>query len=349
MKRRMAWVTEADTLEIRESGLPELGPKDVLIRTAYSAICGSDMHLYHNRHPFVKAPSTIGHELSGTVAAVGQDVSSVQVGDAVVPEPILVCGGCRQCLQGNYHMCEHVSYGYRKGQAGFGDYYICEERWAHKIPQGVALDSAALTEPLSVAIHAAEKAGDLFGKTVAVVGAGAIGALCAAVCHTKGAGRIFVVDANPFKLELASRGIGEPVCPSATLDPVQVILEKTEGRGAEVVLECTGAETRIKQAFAMTAKLGTLVQVGIPQAPLGDFDYAKIISREITVKGAQGYCFNFDQALSMLASGFDAGRYITVRYPFEKIGEAFALMAQRGVPQMKALITYETEGEDTHD
>ena len=69
----------------------------------------------------------------------------------------------------------------------------------------------------------------------------------------------------------------------------------------------------------------------------------------ITVKGAQGYCFNFDQALSMLASGFDAGRYITVRYPFEKIGEAFALMAQRGVPQMKALITYETEGEDTHD
>ena len=86
MKRRMAWVTEADTLEIRESGLPKLGPKDVLIRTAYSAICGSDMHLYHNRHPFVKAPSTIGHELSGTVAAVGQDVSSVQVGDAVVPE-----------------------------------------------------------------------------------------------------------------------------------------------------------------------------------------------------------------------------------------------------------------------
>ena len=151
-------------MEIRESSLPKLGPKDVLIRTAYSAICGSDMHLYHNRHPFVKAPSTIGHELSGTVAAVGQDVSSVQVGDAVVPEPILVCGGCRQCLQGNYHMCEHVSYGYRKGQAGFGDYYICEERWAHKIPQGVALDSAALTEPLSVAIHAAEKAGDLLAR-----------------------------------------------------------------------------------------------------------------------------------------------------------------------------------------
>ena len=238
-------------------------------------------------------------------------------------------------------MCENVSYGYRKGQSGFGDYYICEERWTHKVPQRIPLKQAALIEPLSVSIHAVEKAGDIFGKSVAILGAGTIGAMTAAVCHAKGAGKIFLIDSNEFRLHLAGEGIAETICVNADVDPVTAIRTTTNGAGADVVLECTGAEVRIKQALEMTAKLGILVQVGINQNPINDYNYARILSQEITLKGSQGYCFNFEEALKMLDNGFDMSRYITATYPFERIGEAFSKIAEPRTHELKVVISYD--------
>lgn len=339
--RKMAWVDRPGHLEIRESVLPEPQADEVVIKTAFSAICGSDLHLYRGMHPFVKIPCTIGHELAGYVAAVGSAVTAVKVGDLVVPEPILTCGHCENCLRGNYHMCREVSYGYRKGQAGFGDYYVCRERWVHPLPPGTDPRAAALTEPLSVAIHGVEKAGNLFGRTVAVLGAGTIGALAAAVCAVKGAEKIFLVDRSPFRLELAGNAAGARQINAAACDPVEAILEQTDGVGCDVVVECTGAEQRIVQAVELAAQMGTIVQLGIPTRPLDGFPYAKILQKELTLRGSQGYCFDFEKAVGLICSGqISLERYITGEFPFDKINDAFSAVSAQGAEHMKVIIRY---------
>ena len=348
MKRTMAWVEKADTLTLRESELPELSSDEVLIKTNYSAVCGSDMHLYHDRHPFVKAPSTIGHELAGYVQAVGRDVTLVKPGDLVAPEPILVCGKCRECLDGNYHMCEEVSYGYRKGQAGFGTYYICKERWAHKLPEGADPKAAVLVEPLSVAVHGVQKAGDLLGKTVTVMGAGIIGAFAAAVCRIKGASQIILIDTNPYRLKAAAAPL--PGCIAvnpAQEDSVALVREQTSGKGCDVVIECTGSPVCIRNAVELVRKMGTIVQLGICSGPVDQYPYAPILSKEITLKGSQGYCFDFEKAISLMLSGqIDVTAYVSHVFPFGQLGQAFDLAAAPSSESMKILISYPQD--ETH-
>ncbi len=344
--RKMLWVTAPDTLEIRETPLDAPGPGMVRIKTAYSALCGSDMHLYHGKHPFVKLPSTIGHELSGVIDAVGPEVSGLKPGDRVVPEPILTCGVCDNCRRGNYHMCRNVSFGYRKGEAGYGTYYMCSADRIHLIPEGISLKAAALTEPLSVAVHGAEKAGNLLGKTVVVLGAGTIGALTAAVCRAKGAGRVMIVDRSEFRLELAAGPIRAEKINALEKDPVEAVLELTGGKGADVVIECTGAAVRIREALQIAAQLGTVVQLGISREPMNDYPYALILQKELSVTGAQGYCFDFPKALGLIASGIiDPMHYVTGEFPFDRVQEAFELFDKSGGKQMKLLIRYDEETE----
>lgn len=342
--RRMAWVDRPEHLELRESELRAPLADEVVIKTAYSAVCGSDMHLYRGVHPFVKIPSTIGHELSGYVVAVGENVTSVKVGDLVVPEPILTCGTCDNCLNGNYHMCRSVSYGYRKGEAGYGDYYFCKERWVYKLDPSVDPKEAALVEPLSVAIHGVEKAGELLGKTVTILGAGAIGAFAAAIARAKGASRIFLIDTNNLRLEMAAAGIGAETLNPADGDPVERIKAATGGKGSDVVIECTGVEPCIKQAVEIACQLGTMVQIGISSRPLNNFDYARILQKELTLRGSQGYCFDFQKAINLLSSGqISLSRYVTGVFPFEEINEAFAAVSAPNAPHMKVLVSYGKE------
>ncbi len=342
--RKMLWVMAPDQLEVKETPLREPGPGEVRIRTAFSALCGSDMHLYHGMHPFVKLPSTIGHELSGVVEAVGEGVESIRPGDRVVPEPIITCGVCENCRRGNYHMCRTVTFGYRVGEAGYGTRYFCREDRVHLVPEGISLKAAALTEPLSVAVHGAEKAGNLLGKTVAVLGAGTIGALTAAVCKAKGAACVMLVDRSDFRLALAADHIGAVKINALEGDPVAAVKTLTGGRGAEVVLECTGAAVRIREALQMAAQLGTVVQLGISRAPMDEYPYALILQKELCVMGAQGYCFDFPKALSLISSKtVDPLHYVTAEFPFSRVAEAFELFDTSGGKQMKLLISYEDE------
>ncbi len=341
MIRKMAWVESAKNLRFRESEIPKLKPNEILLKTQYSAICGSDLHLYFDIHPFVKAPSTIGHELSGIVVEVGSEVKGYKEGDMVAPEPILVCGECEYCLRGNYHMCNSVSYQYRKGQAGFGDYFIVDSRWAHKVPSHVDPKEAALIEPLSVAVHGVEKAGEMLGKNVTVIGAGAIGTLAASLCRIKGAAKVWIIDINEYRLKKAEELSGAIGLNSKTTKVVDQIRDETNGMGCDIVIECTGVEACAIDAIEMVRKLGTIVQMGISSKNFESYPYAKILSKEIILKGSQGYCFDFEKSISIIETGkIDLKKYITDIFPHTQINEAFELVAAPDTESMKVLIHY---------
>lgn len=341
MMRKMAWVESAKKLVLKESEIPALKANDILLKTQYSAVCGSDLHLYYDVHPFIKAPSTIGHELSGVVVAMGSDVKGFKEGDLIAPEPILVCGECEYCLRGDYHMCNSVSYQYRKGQAGFADYFIVDARWAHKVPSSVDAKAAALIEPLSVAIHGVEKAGDMLSKTVTVIGSGTIGALVATLCREKGAVKVWIIDINDYRLSKASELSGATGLNSKDIDFVQIVREETNGIGCDIVIECTGVEACAISALEVVRKLGIIVQLGISSKPFANYPYAKILSKEITIKGSQGYCFDFEKAISLIAaSRIDLMKYITDIFSYTQINEAFETVTAPDTKSMKVLISY---------
>lgn len=341
MIRKMAWVESAKNLAFRESELPPLKENEILIKTEYSAVCGSDLHLYLDVHPYVKAPSAIGHELSGYAAAVGSGVKKIKVGDLIAAEPILVCGDCDYCLRGNYHMCNTVSYQYRKGQGGYTDYFIIEERWAHQMPKNISSKEAALIEPLSVAVHGVEKAGGMLGKTVTVMGAGTIGVLTAALCREKGAAKVWITDLNDHRLRMAEPLSGAIGLNAKELDVAEKIKEETGGTGCDIVIECTGTERCAAQALDLVRKLGIIVQMGISAKPFKDYPYSRILAKEITLKGSQGYCFDFEKSISLIQAGrIKLEEYITDVFPYTRINEAFETVMAPDTKCMKALITY---------
>ena len=153
----MAIVSSPGKIEFQERRLPELAPREVLIGVKASSICGSDLHIFNGKHPSALLPVAIGHELSGKVLEIGRDVVRVNVGDRVVVEPVVICGQCYFCRRGQYNLCTHISFQYRKGQGGFAPYYIAGEDWLHLLPEHVSFEEGALIEPLSVGVHAVKK------------------------------------------------------------------------------------------------------------------------------------------------------------------------------------------------
>ena len=332
MIRRMAIVKQAGEVVFEESTIPELRENEVLIKTSYSSVCGSDLHLYHDTHPFAKAPSAIGHELSGRVVAAGSAVKSLAVGDLVAPEPVLVCGICDYCMGGNYHMCQHISFQYRRGQSGFADYFIADERWAHKVPDHIGDKAAALIEPLAVAIHGVRKAGDLLAKSTLVIGAGAIGTLTAHVSKVAGASKVTIVDPNENRLRIAERLSGAKGVHVNGQDA---------GTGFDVVFECTGLEVCARDAIEAVKKLGVIVQIGISKQNFSDYPYARLLQKEITLRGSQAYCFDFERAIELLSSGVvDVTPYITHEFHAEQLGQAFDLASLPDTDSMKILVSY---------
>ncbi|MCE1255443.1 MAG: alcohol dehydrogenase catalytic domain-containing protein, partial [Anaerolineae bacterium] len=199
----MAKVTQAGQISWVDRTLPEFGSHDVLIQVRASAVCGSDLHIFKGKHPSAPLPAAIGHELAGEILSVGADVTRLKVGDRVTVEPVLACGHCYYCRRGQYHLCEQISFQYRRGQGGFTPYFVVNEERAFRLPANLDYAEGALVEPLSVALHAVKKANLRLGQSCAIFGAGAIGLMALMLARRSAAANIFVSDVHTFRLQKA--------------------------------------------------------------------------------------------------------------------------------------------------
>jgi 2-desacetyl-2-hydroxyethyl bacteriochlorophyllide A dehydrogenase len=337
--RPMVYVVEPGRLEIREVPLPELGAKDVHIRVRAATICGSDLHLFKGKHPAVELPTPVGHELAGEVVAVGPEVKQNRPGDRVAVEPVIACGECIYCLRGQYHLCVDISFQYRRGQGSFTTDFIAPERWVHILPEAASFAEGALLEPLAVALHAQAKSGLQVGDRSLIFGAGAIGLLILQAVRLAGGGETWVVDVNDYRLQMAAHFGATQVWNNLTIDLLQEVIQRTRGLGVDRTFEAIGLQTTLVQALQALRKGGQAVLVGLFEQTAIEIPANIFVQREIGLTGSQGYCWDFQTGIELLAQErIDLQGLITHEYGLEDIQVAFDSLMDRGNRAMKVVV-----------
>jgi len=338
-KYPMAFVTEPGKIGFQEKDLIDPSEKEILIKGKFSSICGSDLHLFRGKHPSVQLPSAVGHELSGEIAAVGEEVTHLKKGDRVTVEPVLSCGNCDFCRRGQYHLCENISFQYRKGQGSFAPYFTAPMERVFKLPDSLSYEEGALIEPLSVALHAVKKSGIGLGRSCAVFGAGAIGLLVTMLVNRTANGNCFVVDINNFRLKKALDLGATRAINNQSENAVDAILNETGQQGVDYSFEAVGMELTLTQALQVVRKGGLATLLGIFEKPLPKLPVNLFIQREITLSGSQGYNWDFQDAINILEQGdLDLKPLITHKFPLSDIQKGFDLLMERGNKAVKILI-----------
>ncbi|MDR7555790.1 MAG: zinc-binding dehydrogenase [Armatimonadota bacterium] len=321
-------------VELHEVPDPQPGPGEVLIAVAAAAICGSDLHIFHDRHPYWP-PVILGHEFAGTVAAVGEGVSGYAIGDRVVSETSTgSCGVCFLCRSGNRQICEHKRALGIGTNGAFAHYVVAPASLLHRVPDGVPLEEAALTEPTAIAVHAiVERMKVAPGETVVISGPGPIGLLCLQVARAAGAGLI-VVSGTPTSARLrlqVARTVGADVIVNiGEEDLVHRVLALTDGRGADVAVETSGAPQAVEALPRLTRRLGRIGLLGVTGHPTVPFpaDVALFKGLEVQCSFSSKHT-SWVTALRLLASGQVRVRpLLTTAVPLERWQEAFEAQEQ---------------------
>lgn len=254
-------------IELLEKEKPSLAEKDVLIRVKAAGICGSDIHIYNwDTQVKMSLPVVMGHEFSGVVEEVGLAVEEIKPGDRVTAEPsYYVCGKCAYCMEGRYNLCLDRKVMGFWADGAFAEYTVAPAHRVHKLPDNISFEEGALTEPFACTVHGVHELVKVsFGETVVVTGPGAIGLLAAETALAEGAKVIVIgTDGDVDRLLLAeSLGVAKAIN-LQTDDAAKVIREMTSGRGADVALECSGAEAAVNFNFENLRKGGRYLQLGL--------------------------------------------------------------------------------------
>lgn len=310
---------------------------EALIKVSASAICGSDMHIFRGKHPYVKLPVTIGHELSGVVEAVGDGVKDVKVGDRVCVEPLVACGHCHYCLRGRYDYCEHLQLKYRADNSAFADYYYADERWIHKLPDEISFEEGALMEPFACTIHAAMKAHIQLCDSVCVMGDGPIALLLAQLSRVCGATHVYVLGLIERNLELARKFGCIPL--KSCQGSIDEILRQTGGRGVDVTFEAVGVPATFEQTMQITRKGGRAVIFGIFEDEFSSKSLVDAMVKEVEVVGTSSYCWDFQRGIDLVKTGrVDLKSLVTHRFPLDEVQKAMDLKKNSDLPPLKTIL-----------
>lgn len=322
-------------LRFEEIADEDLGERDVRVDVAAGGICGSDLHyFFHGGFGTVrlKQPMILGHEVSGTIGAIGSAVSSVKIGQLVAVDPGIACGTCRYCQDGLQNQCLDMRFfgsamRFPHVQGAFRQSLTIGERQARVLPPTVTASQAAFAEPLAVALHAMTRAGALLGKRVLVTGSGPIGALTVAAARMCGAAEIVAVDVAAAPLAAALK-MGADHAIDASADPDWATRYEANKGTFDVVFEASGNERATRAAMMATRARGILVQLGMG----GDMNVPMnmAVTKEIDVRGSFRFYEEFGWAVDCIASGrIDVLPILTDTIAATDADRAFALAGDR--------------------
>jgi 2-desacetyl-2-hydroxyethyl bacteriochlorophyllide A dehydrogenase len=311
-------------LRVQAAPRPEIGPGDVLVRVAMAGLCGTDYRIWTGERP-VHYPRVPGHEFVGVVAAAGDAVERVRVGDRVAVEPNYSCGTCPLCREGNRNLCLARTAVGIDVDGCFAELVRVPARCCWPAPPGVADEALLLTEPLAVVVRAVARGAVAPGQRVAVVGAGTLGLLALQVLRGQGA-RVLVVSRSARRFALA-RELGAAATQSSAEGAVDA--RAFSGReGVDVVIETAGTAEAVTQALELVRPGGRVVLTGLPHAPTA-VAFFSVVRREVTITGSMIYQDEFPEAMRLIADGTVRTRpLLTHRFRLDAVDQAFAAHQQ---------------------
>ncbi len=316
-----------NSIQIKTVPVPELRDGEALIKVCYCGICGTDVHVLRGEYGADNFPVIPGHEFVGElVEARGVGSELFAPGDMVVAQPFFSCGNCEPCAQGNDNVCRDLHFMGTRVNGGFAEYVKVLTRKMYRLPKGMDLRLAALTEPVAVAVHDVRRSGLKAGQTALVIGGGPIGMLIAMVARHAGARRVVISEISGYRRECAER-LG-----FTTANPLDEgldgrLMELTDGKGFDVCFEVSGSKPGIASAVRHCTIGGSVMVVGISQDP-HPVDLSAVFAKQLRIQGVRIHSqYNFIGAVELLKSGALDKEFLTMvseEYPLEQIADAFA-------------------------
>jgi L-iditol 2-dehydrogenase len=347
---KIAWVKEPGKLEFAEVERPVPGPHDVVAKVKHCGVCGTDLSIADGTLNLGKGnepiyPVRIGHEWSGVIDEVGSDVIDFKPGDPIVSDTGLNCGHCSNCKKGNYTGC---SAGRSLGTIGdawpgaFAEYILMPELFCYKIPKNVPLENAALAEPAGIGFGGLRDMPLGPCYTMLVIGTGTI-SLCALACaKALGQGKTILAGRKDAKLAIGNRLGADILVNMGKEDLAQRVFDETDGRGADVVLDATGAPELLNLSVSLARKHGgKIVLPGYYEQIIDGFDIDNLITNARSLIGVEGQWGTPAKILGLMQyRNLDLTPLITDRYPFENIHEAFKAMKEKNNTRIKIMVDF---------
>lgn len=344
---------EKNDVRVENIKEPEIKKGTVKIKVKWCGICGSDLHEYlggpifipvEERHPLSKekAPVVLGHEFSGEIVEIADDVTGFKIGDRVVVEPIVACGTCPACKDGKYNLCSSLGFhGLCGGGGGFAEYTVFPAEFVHKIPKDLSYEKAALIEPIAVALHSVRVGEFLTGQTALVLGAGPIGLATIEALKAAGASLVVVMQRKSIRQEYAKRSGADIVLDPNEVDIAKEIKNLTGGLGVDIAFETTGAQIGFDLGLDSIKYNGTMVITSIWEKDI-DFNPNVLVFTEKKVIGTLAYRNEFPATMAQMRDNrIKVDGYITKKIHLDDIvKEGFgALTGPEKKKHVKILVT----------
>jgi threonine dehydrogenase-like Zn-dependent dehydrogenase len=333
--------TDYGKIEVQDVPRPILAREEILVRVKAASLCKTDTTMIERGILGIAPPVIIGHEVAGVVAEIAPGVVGLEIGQLVALDPPVPCRRCRVCLAGFPHMCPHTRHIGAHTPGGMAEYVAIDYRNAYPVPAGLSPEAASMTEPFAVCLEALARGGGVAGKVVAIFGDGPFGLIMSRLAQLQGAQKTLLFGHHESRMAMV-REAGVLTFDGRAVDVADCIRQHTEGYGAEVIVDTTGAAPILSGAVQWVMPRGTIVVFTSPGAPVA-LDLETVHFREITLAGACRSLGMFPEALRIMhqeAAWVQA--LVSLTIPIERVAEGFEWITQRKDQVIKAVMTFES-------
>lgn len=341
MKKQMIQqvVTAPGQVELISVDMPKPETGKVLVEIKRVGICGSDIHVWHGKHPYVTYPLTQGHEVSGVIAEVGPEVKSLSVGQKVTIEPQIFCGQCYPCLHGKYNLCESLRVMGFQAPGAASEYFLVEAAKITPLPETMSFEEGAMLEPLAVTVHACKRTGDIEGLHAVVMGAGPIGNLLCQTLKAFGAKKVLVTDVSDYRLALAKDCGADFIANTEKTDFAKILQEVFGKDKADIIYDCAGNDITMNQAIFHGRKGSRIMLIAV-YGQLAKVDLAKLNDSEIDLLTSMMYRHeDYVEAIRIVSQGkVQLAPLVSSHFALDEYEKAYGYIDKNREKTMKVMI-----------
>jgi 2-desacetyl-2-hydroxyethyl bacteriochlorophyllide A dehydrogenase len=297
----------------------------VVVRTVATAVCHTDLSIYTGEHPGVRYPVVMGHESTGVIEEIGDEVAELKPGQNVLINPIIACGKCDQCLRGAGNLCRNAGLFGREVEGSLSQYVKLSSRYIHPLPPRLPLDAATIIETLATVRHAQHRVGLATAESVVVLGQGTAGLLHTRLAVLTGAAPVIAVSRTKWKLEMAERMGAHHIIAAPVDQAIGEVRRLTGGRGADVVIDAAGGAETLRAAMDMLRPGGRFSAFAVSHEAVRGFSTFPLYFGEISIIGSRALTpQDMNPSIQLVASGaVDVSGFITAKYPLADAAAAF--------------------------